>query len=342
VTPSITPSKTPSFTPSISKTPSVTPSITPSPTSDPSPSVVPSPTRTPSISISETPAVTPSVTPSKTVPVAFYSENTTDTGACDGTPGCDNFKFTFTGTATLCLCTGITVSSLSQTCFDADVDPNGFFFISDGTNVREFQRVGTGFTATATDVCAACPNPPSPTPSPSISKTPSRTPSITISPSSPRYSSVVYASLEAIPTVTETVARVYYSINNTTTNTLLGGNISSTSCLSPGTISGLKNGDTLRIGVLSYSNNTPVQFGIMASNGPFINGCTTAGQGTQYCGTMLDYGGKVYTIDDTWNNRPIYIQIQTYVCTQGAKFNNCLGNPVGSTILSYCSFTSPN
>jgi len=46
----------------------------------------------------------------------------------------------------------------SQACFDAEVDNNGTFWLSDGADSREFTRDGTNFTATPTGAfnCVSC------------------------------------------------------------------------------------------------------------------------------------------------------------------------------------------
>ena len=85
---------------------------------------------------------------------------TSEANACNGIPGCDNFKVTYTGTATLCGCTGFTVSSISRACFDTEVGNNELFFMSDGTNVREFIRQGTTFDVLGAGSCTSCGSPP--------------------------------------------------------------------------------------------------------------------------------------------------------------------------------------
>ena len=88
-------------------------------------------------------------------PILILDEPT----ASNGIPGCDNFKVTFTGTATLCGCTGFTVNSISRACFDTEVGNNELFFMSDGTNVREFIRTGITFDATSAGSCTSCGGP---------------------------------------------------------------------------------------------------------------------------------------------------------------------------------------
>ena len=98
-----------------------------------------------------------STTTTTTTVAPIYSINVvSEENACNGIPGCDNFKVTFTGTATLCGCTGFTVNSISQACFDTEVGNNELFFMSDGTNVREFIRTGTTFAATSAGSCTSC------------------------------------------------------------------------------------------------------------------------------------------------------------------------------------------
>ena len=94
-------------------------------------------------------------TTTTTAPVYSIS-STSDTNACNGVPGCDNFKVTFTGTATLCLCTGFTVLSISRACFDTEVGNNETFWMSDGNNVRQFIRQGTTFDVLSAGSCTSC------------------------------------------------------------------------------------------------------------------------------------------------------------------------------------------
>jgi hypothetical protein len=104
-----------------------------------------------------TTTTTTSTTSTTTTAAPVYNISSTSAdNACNGVPGCTDFKVTFTGTATLCLCTGFSVQSTSQACFDTEVDNNGTFWMSDGTNVRQFTRTGTNFAATSAGSCTSC------------------------------------------------------------------------------------------------------------------------------------------------------------------------------------------
>ena len=114
-------------------------------------------TTTTSTSTTTTTTTSTSTTTTTTTVAPIFSINVISAeNACIGIPGCDNFKVTFTGTATLCGCTGFTVNSISRACFDTEVGNNELFFMSDGTNVREFIRTGITFAATSAGSCTSC------------------------------------------------------------------------------------------------------------------------------------------------------------------------------------------
>jgi hypothetical protein len=92
------------------------------------------------------------------VPIVYSLSANTPADACNVVLGCTNVNLSFGGTATLCLCTNIFILVSSQACFDAEVDNNGTFWLSDGADSREFTRDGTNFTATPTGAfnCVSC------------------------------------------------------------------------------------------------------------------------------------------------------------------------------------------
>jgi hypothetical protein len=60
------------------------------------------------------------------------------------------------------ICNATSIIGLSSTLFGnvfAEMDPNELFFVSDGTNSRQFTRNGTASTASPNGGCAACPVP---------------------------------------------------------------------------------------------------------------------------------------------------------------------------------------
>lgn len=177
---------------------------------------------------------------------------------------------------------------------------------------------------------------PTPTPTPTITPTPTPVPPSTPTPL-PTYTITVYASLEAIPNAiippgsgTEPNVRAYWWLGPAQSLTLIGGNISSTSCNLLGTITGISEGTVINIGMRSWSYNTPVFF--VPNLGSST--CTTAG--TRYCGTAFDAGGG-YSFAVTSN---ITIALKALTTTVndysgGGKF------PVSKTSLYYCNDWSP-
>ena len=102
---------------------------------------------------------TSTTTSTTTVAPSYYTLSASNAGgACDGTPGCDNFQITYNGTATLCGCTGINITNtgINRTCFDSNVVSGGTFWVSDGTNVRQFTRTGATYVATVAGSCTSC------------------------------------------------------------------------------------------------------------------------------------------------------------------------------------------
>jgi hypothetical protein len=154
--------------------------------------------------------------------------------------------------------------------------------VSPETNIviTNLGACGTAPTATPTPTPTA-----TPTPTPTFPPTPTVLPMRTIS---------VYAKVQAIPngviapgSGAETAVRVYYTADEGPL-TLIGGNVTSTSCNLVGTIS-VRQGTVLSIGMLSWSYNTPVFF--VPNLGS--SSCTTTG--TRYCGTSKNLSSGVKT-----------------------------------------------
>lgn len=143
---------------------------------------------------------------------------------------------------------------------------------------------------TPNNTCAQTPTP-TPTPSPTPSLPPTPTPR-------PTYTVTVYAKLRSIPNDVrppgagaETAARAYYNFGEDGLgDTLIGGNITSTSCNLLGTISNVPEGTLVGIGMKSWSYNTPIYFDA-------VFGTTSCPPGTDspaYCGTSISRGGGIY------------------------------------------------
>jgi len=116
-------------------------------------------TSTSTSTTTSTTTIAPTTTTSTTTAATIYSLSAVSSSeACDGIPGCDNFQITYNGTATLCGCTGINITAggINRTCFDANVVSNGYFWISDGTNVRRFIRQGLTYVALGAGTCTSC------------------------------------------------------------------------------------------------------------------------------------------------------------------------------------------
>jgi hypothetical protein len=168
----------------------------------------------------------------------------------------------------------------------------------------------------------------------------------------------VYASLEAIPnaiiapgTGTEPNARVYYWLGFPSVLTLLGGNISSTSCNLVGTVSNVPENTLFNIGMRSWSYDTPIFFV------PNLGSSTCINTGQTYCGTAYDstgvtIGGGGYSFAVT-GNTTIALTAKTIIVSQyvGQKKVRRTSDPksIGGTIdvyenrtsLYYCDGWSP-
>jgi hypothetical protein len=206
-----------------------------------------------------------------------------------------------------------------------------------------------------------CPVSPTPTPTPTSQATP--TPTVTNVPTVtpvPNYTVTVYASLEAIPNAiippgsgTEATARVYYWLGFPSVLTLLGGNITSTSCNLVGTVSNIPEKTVFNIGMRSWSYNTPIFFI------PNLGSSTCINTGQTYCGTAYDsagvtIGGGGYSFTVT-GNTTIALTAKTIIISQyvGQKKVRRTSDPksIGGTIdvyenrtsLYYCNnWTPPN
>jgi hypothetical protein len=161
------------------------PSVTPTPipaTETPIPSVTPTPipaTETPTptpIPATETPTPTPlaaTPTPFETTFSGFVSLVNGPTACAGGEYG--TVTVTVQGTS---LCNLTQIKGLSSTMFGnvyGDMTNNTTFWVSNGTDEREFIRNGSAETGTAQTACTACPAAPTATPIPATA-TPTPTP----------------------------------------------------------------------------------------------------------------------------------------------------------------------
>lgn len=137
-----------------------------------------------------------------------------------------------------------------------------------------------------------CASPGTPTPSPTPTPTPTPTATVVPTPTPvPNYTVSIYAKLGDIPTCirlpgsgTEPQARIYFTFGIPMALQLVGGSITSTSCNFVGNIT-VPSGTNLRIGMRSYSYNTPIGYNVASGTS------TCPAQGTNYCGTFYDYSG---------------------------------------------------
>lgn len=197
------------------------------------------------------------------------------------------------------------------------------------------------------NTCAQTPTP-TPTPSPTPTSPPTPTPL-------PTYTVTVYASLQAIPDAiippgsgTEPNARVYYWLGAPTVLTLLGGNISSTSCNLVGTVSGIPEGTVFTIGMRSWSYNTPIFF--IPNLGSST--CITTPGVTAYCGTAYDPGGGfsfTVTSNTTIALTARTVQVVDSTVRRGStRWNGykyepyAFELPIYKTSLYYCNNWTPN
>jgi len=111
--------------------------------------------------------ITTTTTTTTAAPVFRISITNAET-ACSGVPDWTGTATFVGGLNTLCNSTSITITSNTGT-FDSAVGNNGFFYMSDLSNSRYFQRNGTLFTALPQTSCVACA--PAPTTCPPISNT---------------------------------------------------------------------------------------------------------------------------------------------------------------------------
>jgi hypothetical protein len=135
----------------------------------------------------------------------------------------------------------------------------------------------------------------------------------------------------------ETAARAYYWLGPpyAATNTLLGGNITSKNCNYLGAVSGVRQGSTFYIGMLSHSYNIPINFTISST--------TCFSQSNPYgsnipigCGTFLDQGGGYsFTVN---SNTTIYLNAMAKVVYSNLK--EAQFNKFAKFSLSYCNFNN--
>jgi len=168
------------------------------------------------------------------------------------------------------------------------------------------------------------------TPTPTPTNTPTPTPSFPPTPSAlPTYTVTVFASFTGDSSntvnvagpggpVVESAARAYYWLGPPTAPalTLLGGNITSKSCTFLGSVSGVNQGSTFYIGMLSYSYNQPIEFTASTTTCVVTN--------PVYCGTIgTAGGGATFTIT---GNTTIYLNAR--ISTRGKT----------SYSLAYCTY----
>jgi len=115
---------------------------------------------TTSTSTSTTTSTTTTATPTTTtttttVAPVFRISITNASTACSGVPDWTGTVNFVGGLNTLCNCVSLTITSNTGT-FDTAVGNNGFFYMSDFSNSRYFQRNGTLFTALPQAACAVC------------------------------------------------------------------------------------------------------------------------------------------------------------------------------------------
>ena len=92
-----------------------------------------------------TPTTTTTTT---TIAPSLYIASTTG-NACTTTGGTSLPTYVYAGTQTLCGCTSISGPNISGLAL-------GTYYISDGINVREFQKTVSGASMTATGCCVSC------------------------------------------------------------------------------------------------------------------------------------------------------------------------------------------
>ena len=166
----------PTPTPNPTSTPTVTPTATAvGPTPTPNPTVTPTPTATPNPTV--TPTATPTVTPDPT-PTPFETTFSGYVSLNNGPSACSGGEYaavnvTVRGTS---LCTLTKVLGLSSPTYGnvySDMIVDDTFWVSNGTDEREFKRDGSAQTGTAQTSCTSCSNPPTPTPEPTPTQIPS-------------------------------------------------------------------------------------------------------------------------------------------------------------------------
>jgi hypothetical protein len=171
--PTVVPTATPTVTPEPTVVPTVVPTATPTVTPEPTvvPTAVPTnvPTAVPTAVPTNTPVPatatpTPQPTPFETTFSGFVSLVNGPTACAGGEYG--NVNITVQGTS---LCNLTQIKGLSSTLYGnvyGDMTNNTTFWVSNGTDEREFIRNGSAETGTAQTACTACPAAPTATPTP--------------------------------------------------------------------------------------------------------------------------------------------------------------------------------
>lgn len=255
--------------------------------------------------VTPTPTPTPRPTP---VPWCCYSYDTFNESGVDQTV----YYYTCDGTYTSQTVPAgySTITCMKQNSY---YDPSGFVYFTEMSQ------------------CNPVPNNCEATPTPTPTSTPTLTPTPTPAPAA-NYTVDIYAKLNAIPnriilpgSGTEPQARIYFTYGYPMALQLVGGSITSTSCNYVGSIT-VPAGNTLRIGMRSFSYNTPIWHNV--ASGTSV--CPAASR--VYCGTFYDNGGTTCYSQVINANTTLAFTANTFTIPNDAKF----GPDAGKTSLDYC------
>ena len=199
-TPTLTTTPTLTVTPTLTTTPTLTPTLTPTPTLTATPTLTPTktvtstPTLTPTKTLTATPTLTPTptltATPTLTpTPTDQPIQETLSLYALNSQDACDNYNsgerrdFQVYGTGGSEDFTSSNVTKITGNI--GDMPLSGTFFVSDGTNYRQFTTSDgtTAFPVAAYGVCSTTPTP-TPTLTPTNTPTPTTTSGLTPTPTS--------------------------------------------------------------------------------------------------------------------------------------------------------------
>ncbi|MFY8160517.1 MAG: hypothetical protein ACOVNU_04245 [Candidatus Kapaibacteriota bacterium] len=113
-------------------------------------------TTTTAIPTTTTTTTTTSSTSTTTTAIPLYRiSQASDVAACSGTADWIGTATFSGGLFTLCNCVSVTITS-NLGLFDTAVGNNDTFFMSDGVNVRQFQRTGITYDALPIAACTVC------------------------------------------------------------------------------------------------------------------------------------------------------------------------------------------